>query len=105
MVRTFAFDKSRPASTPVYYIDNNTEELIAEESWECSHLFKFSVPGYDNSYLIEAQYENEDVHLIKLACKRPAEQKMLGLHLLLELHENFDDNLLQDILECLPDPY
>ena len=58
MVRTFASEKSRPMATPVYYIDNLTEELIAEESWECSYLFKFTVPGYDNSFLIEAQYEN-----------------------------------------------
>jgi hypothetical protein len=54
--------------------------------------------------LIEAQYENEDVHRLKVSCKAPAEPRMLGLHLLLELYSDFDDNLLQEAIDFLPSP-
>jgi hypothetical protein len=95
VIRTFAFENSRAKETPVYFINNVNEELIAEESWECSYLFKDTVPGYEGSLLVSSEYENGDVHSIKVSLKTPADPKMLGLHLLLEMYEDFDDNFLQ----------
>jgi hypothetical protein len=104
MIRTFAFENSRAKETPVYFISSATEELVGEEIWECTHLVKDTIPGYDGSLLVSCEYENEDVHVIKVNLKAPADPRMLGLHLLLEMYEDFDENFLQEALEFLPSP-
>lgn len=40
MFRTFDFKDGKPLTTPVYFINNETEEIVAKDSWECSYLHK-----------------------------------------------------------------
>ena len=61
MFRTFDFNKGIPLETPVYYIHNQTEKIIAEDKWKCSYLHKYEFPGYDGSVLAESLYENANV--------------------------------------------
>lgn len=34
---------------------------MASEKWLCSYLTKYFIPGYDNSTLMEGEYENSNV--------------------------------------------
>lgn len=81
MFRTFDFENGQPLETPVYYIDNKTEEIIASETWKCSYLHKYEFLGYEGDVLIEGMYENADVKEVKLMKKsfrrHPLEIKMI----------------------------
>lgn len=33
MFRTFDFKEGKPLKTPIYYINNETEEIVAEDIW------------------------------------------------------------------------
>jgi hypothetical protein len=54
VIHTFGFENSRAKKSPVYFIHNLTEEFLEEETWECSYMYKFTVPGYDGTLLIES---------------------------------------------------
>jgi len=54
MFRTFYFNEGKAEKTPVYYVNNETEQIITEDKWECSYRTKYFVPGFDNSTLIES---------------------------------------------------
>jgi hypothetical protein len=60
MFRTFDFKDGKPLKTPVYYVNNSTETIVAQESWECSYLHKDEPTGVDPGMLIHNQYENGD---------------------------------------------
>ena len=59
MFRTFDFENGRPLETPVFYIDNETEEIVLEETWKCSYIHKYEFVGKNT--LAEDLYENADV--------------------------------------------
>ena len=40
-----------------------------EEEWDCSHMFKFTAPGYDGGMLVEAQFDNAEVNHIEVSIK------------------------------------
>jgi len=54
MIRSFDFLKGEPLETPVYYIDNENECIAARSTWKCTHLNKFTLPGFDGSMIIDA---------------------------------------------------
>ena len=65
MFRTFDFKDGKPLKTPIYYINNETEQIVAEDSWECSsllrkYLHKDETTGVDSGMLVHNQYENGD---------------------------------------------
>jgi len=60
MFRTFDFKDGKPLKTPIYYINNETEQIVAEDSWECSYLHKDEPTGVDSGMLVHNQYENGD---------------------------------------------
>ena len=68
MFRTFDFENGNPLETPVYYIENETEEIIATETWKCSYLHKYDFMGKNT--LIEGLYENADVEEVTIMTKR-----------------------------------
>lgn len=61
MIRSFDFEKGAAFETPVYYIDKVGERIAAIDTWKCSHLNKFCLPGYDKDMIIDSMYENGDV--------------------------------------------
>lgn len=61
MIRGFDFLKGVSQTSPIYYIDNENEVISAKQEWKCSHLNKFTLPGYDGNMIIDAEYENGDV--------------------------------------------
>ena len=54
--------------------------------------------------LIECQYDNADVNDIIVTKKKLINSQIIGLHLLLEMHEEFDEDLLHEAIDFLP-PY
>lgn len=60
MFRTFDFKDGKALKTPIYYINNETEEIVGQDSWECSYLHKDEPTGVDSGLLIHNQYENGD---------------------------------------------
>lgn len=45
----------------MYYINNETEEIVGLSTWKCSHLNKYTTVGYDGNMLIDSEYENANV--------------------------------------------
>lgn len=49
---TFKHDKGVTLSTPVYYVNNETEQTVAKEEWKATCYVNFFVPGFDSSTVI-----------------------------------------------------
>lgn len=101
MFRTFYFQDGKVETTPVYYVDNETETIVTEDTWQCTYRTKYYIPGYDASTLIEGEYENGDVDEFTLWVKKVLDPKEIALHFLLHINEDFDDDLLQDAIELM----
>ncbi len=98
MIRTFAFKNGQALETPVYYFSNNNFEIISQSKWVCSYLTKYTFPGYDGHLMIESEYENGQVKEFKCWYKKLIEYKELIMFFLLEINENFDDDLMQEVV-------
>lgn len=61
MIRGFDFKDRTPLESPIYYIDNENEKIVAKSTWKVSYLYKYSFPGYDGNAISENMYENGDV--------------------------------------------
>ena len=61
MFRTYKAEEGKILQTPTYYINNQTETIMAEESWTASNLFKYEFPGYLKDMFCENEYRNMDV--------------------------------------------
>ena len=75
MFRTFFFVDGKVERSPVYYVNNETEQIVAQEDWECTYRTKYYVPGFDSSTLIEAEYENGDVDEFTVMTKKILDPK------------------------------
>ncbi len=40
MFRSFDFKEGKALTTPIFYINNETEEIVGKDTWECSYLHK-----------------------------------------------------------------
>ena len=49
---TFRHEAGKTLTTPVYYVDNLTEELVAQETWEATCYVNFFVPGFADATVI-----------------------------------------------------
>jgi hypothetical protein len=101
MFRTFEFVDGMVVRSPVYYVSNETETIVAYDTWECTYKTKYFIPGFDTSTLMEGEYENGDVDEFTLKIKKVMDPKEIALHFMLHINEDFDDDLLQDALELL----
>ena len=52
MFRTFNFKDGNALTTPVYYVNNATEEVVAEETWECGYIHKEEATGVESGMVI-----------------------------------------------------
>ncbi len=59
--RAIGFEKGKPKEKPVYYVHNRTEQIVAQETWRCTNLNKYSKPGYSKHLYLDVEYENQDV--------------------------------------------
>ena len=70
MFRTFCFFDGKVQPSPVYYVNNETEKIVATEEWQCTYRTKYFVPGYDSCLLLEGEFENGDVEEFTLWTKK-----------------------------------
>ena len=101
MFRTFDFENGAALETPVYYVNNETEEIVAEETWKCSYLHKYEFPGYDGNMIVEALYENADVEEVTVMSKKVMDPKEISVHFLVETIPKVDEDLLYDVTKII----
>lgn len=54
----------------MYYVNNETEKVVAMEEWECTYRTKYFIPGFDACTLIEGEYENGEVDEFTISVKK-----------------------------------
>lgn len=86
MFRTFEFDNGQAKETPTYYVNNETETIVARDKWHCSYKSKYFVPGFDSSTLVEGEFENGDVEEFAVTTKKVMDPREIHLHFLLHLN-------------------
>jgi hypothetical protein len=98
---TFRHEAGKTLTTPVYYVNNETEQVVAEETWEATCYVNFFVPGFDSATVIEGFYENGDVKEVGVTTKKVMDPREISLHFMLHMNEDFDDDLLSDAIDLL----
>lgn len=58
---TFRHLNGKIQKTPVYYVNNETEEIVYRDTWESiAHNSHFFFPGWDGSLIVQAMHNNGD---------------------------------------------
>jgi hypothetical protein len=66
---TFRHEAGKTLTTPVFYVDNAREQVVAQEEWQATCYVNFYVPGFDRNTVVEGFYENGDVKEIGVTLK------------------------------------
>lgn len=98
---TFKHENGDTLFSPVFYVDNETEQIIAQESWKATCYTNFYQPGFDTGTMIEAIHENGNVREVTVITSKFMLPQEVYLHFLLHINEDFDDDLLKDAIELL----
>lgn len=99
---TFRHKEGKLQTTPVYYVNNETEEIIYKSEWRSiCHASHFFFPAWDAGCVVQATHDNGDCKEIKISVQKVLNNKEMFLHFLLHLNEDFDDDLLQDAVELV----
>ena len=93
--------KDEPTSAPVFYVHNQTEKIKLRTEWSCDSEEHHILPSYDPNGVVEATYSNGFTDFLKLTLRRLETQREMYLNFLLQMNEDFDDDLLQDSLDLL----
>jgi hypothetical protein len=88
MLRTYKVEDEMILKSPTYYVDNETEKIIAEEQWECSFKYKYEFPGYSSNLYCEGIYVESQNDYFELNIKRIYKARDLYLHLLVNCGVN-----------------
>ncbi len=67
----------------------------------CNYRTKYTFPGYDSFVMLESQYENANVKEFKCSYKKLVELREIILFFLLQMYEDFDEDLLQNVVELI----
>jgi hypothetical protein len=99
---TFRHYKGEAQLSPIYFVNNTTEEIVATEYWRCScYRNNFFFPAWDSSTVVVAEHLNGDCDKVEVTINKVMNHQEISLHFLLHLNEDFDDDLLQDAIELL----
>lgn len=101
MFRTFDFENGKTLETPVYYISNETEEIVAQDTWYCSHLNKYTLVGYDSNMIVDSMFENGNVKEITMKATKVMQPKEITVHFLNEIIDDCDDDLLYEVSKVI----
>ena len=101
MFRTYSYSDQKVNESPVYYINNNNEEITCKQLWECSYKTKYFIPGYSDHTLIESEFQNAKVSEFIVREKKILNPKKPIITHLMKINSDFDENLLKDIFDLL----
>jgi hypothetical protein len=99
---TFRHKEGQVQKTPVYYVHNESEEIVFRDTWESTcYADNFFFPAWDGSTVVQAYHLNGDCDYCNFSVKKMIDPKEISLQFLLHLNEDLDDDLLQDAIELL----
>lgn len=96
---TCLFEAGNALLSPVFYISHQ-QEILCRDTWKCTYLTKFYVPGFSNHTLMESEYENGYVSEFTIHERKLLNPSAPLKHRLKEMYD-FDDSLLQDVYDLL----
>ncbi len=101
---TFYHNNDEIIESPVYYVLNETEEIVEKETWKSScYNSHYFFPGWEEATVVRSSYSNfyceEIIFFYKQWPFCLSKDKILQM--LLHLNEDFDDDLLGDAVEML----
>lgn len=71
------------------------------ETWKCSHLNKYSFPGYDLNLIVDAQYTNANVTQVVSRSLKVVPMNELAANILVQVLPEIDEDLLCGIVDLL----
>ena len=98
---TFKHKNKECLFSPIYYINNETEEIIYTEKWQASCFYDWFFPGWDGNTIVVSWHENGEVNEVRVEVKKIIDLREISLYFLLHLNQNFHDDFLQDAVELL----
>lgn len=98
---TYKHEAGGMLKTPVFYINNQTEKVEVRDTWEATCYVNFFVPGFENDTVIEGLYDNGDLKEILVTTKKIVDLREISLHSMLNLNQDFEDDLLFDAIELI----
>jgi len=101
MIRGFDFVDKKAVDSPIYYIDNLNERIVATGTWKIGHLSKYHVPGYEPNAISENRHENGDVKELHTKIIKVVEPNEIKAFLLEGIIPDVDQDLCKDIVENL----
>lgn len=102
VIRTFEFKDGCMCESPIFYICNEEERIAAVETWKCSHLNKYSFPGYDPNLIVDARYTNANVTEVVSRSVKVVPMNELAANMLVQIMPEIDEDLLCGVLDLLP---
>ena len=74
---------------------------MAEETWRCTYLHKYSFVGTDANMIIENMFENGDVEELTCMSKKVMQPKEITVHFLEQIIEDADEDLLYEVSKMI----
>ena len=85
MFRTFSFEQGKSVRSPAYFVENEKEEIVQDESWVCTHQQKYKELECDPYTIVESCYDNHDVDRLTVRHISLARRKEMSVFLLVEM--------------------
>lgn len=64
VIKTFDFEDKKSVDSPIYFVENETEQIVARSDWRCVYTSRTTLPGFNVDLLVDADYDNGDVSQI-----------------------------------------
>ncbi len=101
---TFKHKNGESVKSPVYYVLNETEEIVEKKTWKCAlSNSNFFFPGWEEAIVVQSAHNSgycKDISFFILKWVFNFSKDKI-LQMLLHLNEDFDDDLLGDAVEML----
>lgn len=99
---TYKHENDAIQLSPVYFINNETEEIVREELWKAECYFvNYFIPAFDSRLMVQSYHINGEVKEVDFTLKKALDPKEISLYFMLHVNEDFDDDLLGDAIELL----
>lgn len=67
---TLDFEKGEPLHTPVFFVHNEREEIVCQDTWQATSRIRWFLPGYSSSTIIESECPLSDPEEVRVTTTR-----------------------------------